>query len=158
MARWLDDQGISGLWERLEQLSLDYQQERNDLERDDFTSLVIRALTELCINHASCANCANHLAAAGEPHWLFSSAQLVEFVTEVDYLSETAVSHHTRLAQRVGITLRKMRLKKPPRSGGRGSRQWLITLTELRRWTAVYNIPLPESLQPDSQAALPEPT
>ncbi len=67
VARWLDDKGFTGLWERLEQLSWDYQAERPQLETDDLTSLVIQGLALLCANCARCANCANHIEHTANP-------------------------------------------------------------------------------------------
>lgn len=146
MARWLDEQGCAGLWVRLEQLSWDYQTERPQLETDDFTSLVICGLAQLCANCASCANCANHVAYGTERHWLFCSSQLAQTLAEIIAESDSSPYLERSPVQRIGLALRKMRLKKPPRAGGQGSRHWLITLTELKRWTAAYGVPLPETL------------
>jgi hypothetical protein len=145
-ARWLDDSGWAGLWQRLEQLSWAYQSERQSLETDDFTGLVIRGIAELCASCAMCANCANHIEDARTAHWLFCSSQLVQHLIDLAARSESMAPVGRNMSQRVGITLRKMRLKKPPRSGGQGSRHWLITKHELRRFAAAYGIPLAESL------------
>ena len=47
VALWLDNNGIDGLWYRMEALSVDYQSERIDLEPGNLTALVIRALVRL---------------------------------------------------------------------------------------------------------------
>lgn len=145
VARWLDDEGCKGLWDRLEQLSWDYQAERPQLETDDFPSLVLRALLELCANCARCASCANHMVYAGKVHWLFTASQLVDLVYELA-ADELMLTLDKQTTVKIGLTLRKMRLKKPPRSGGRGSRHWLVTLDELKRWATAYGIALPEQL------------
>ena len=144
-ARWLEDQGLTGLWARLEQLSWTYQSERPQLEMDDFTTLVIRALVALSANCARCANCANHMEYAGGAHWLFSASQLAEQLLEIA-ADDMQISLDRQIGRKIGMTLRKMRLEKPPRPGGRGNRHWLATLTELQRWAAAYGIPLPEQL------------
>lgn len=140
VAAWLEDAGVSGLWSRVEQLSVDYQTERTDLEVGDFTGLVIRGLVTWCANHAKCANCANHLQLAEEDHWLLSSSQLAETIAEIIRQAEVVTSIGTRLTQRVGITLSKMRFTKPPRPGGQGRRMWLVTALELKRWASAYGI------------------
>ena len=145
VARWLDDAGVAGLWQRLEQLSWTYQSERPQLETDDFPTLVLRALLELCARWARCASCANHMAYAGQSHWQFTARQLVDLVYELA-AEETEISLDKQITLKIGMTLRKMRLKKPPRSGGKGSRHWLVTLAELKRWAAAYGLPLPEQL------------
>lgn len=146
LARWLDEQGCTGLWQRLEGLSWTYQTERPQLETDDFTTLVIRSLVDFCANCARCANCANHMEHADDSHWLVCASQLAESLLEIAGEGDLLISLDQQLSRKIGMTLRKMRLKKPPRSGGRGSRYWLITLNELKRWSAAYGIPLPEGL------------
>jgi hypothetical protein len=42
VAKWLNDQGVTGLWKRMEALSQGYQAERQDLEPGDLTTLVIQ--------------------------------------------------------------------------------------------------------------------
>jgi len=145
VARWLDGQGCVGLWLRLEQLSWQYQSERTQLETDDFTSLVIRGLVQLCDTCARCANCANHVVITGGAHWMFCASQLAEQLVEIA-ANDAQIFLERQMSRKIGIALHKMRLQKPPRSGGRGNRHWLITLVELKRWTAAYGIPLPESL------------
>jgi len=145
IARWLDDRGVAGLWQRMEQLSWRYQSERSQLETDDFTTLVIRGLVDLCANCARCANCANHIECKENKHWLFSASQLTELI--VDMAAEgVQISLDRQLNRKIGMALRKMRLKKPPRSGGRGSRLWIITLNELTRWSTGYGISLPKEM------------
>ena len=144
-ARWLEDQGSTGLWQRLEQLSWTYQSERPQMETDDFTTLVIRGLVALCANCARCSNCANHMEHKGEAHWLFCANQLAENLLEMA-ADDILISLDRQMSRKIGMTLRKMRLKKPPRSGGHGSRHWLITLNELKRWSASYGIALPNEL------------
>jgi hypothetical protein len=143
VARWLDDRGVAGLCMRLEQLSIDYQLERTQLETDDFTTLILRGLVELCANYANCANCANHLEVAEEKHWLFSACQLADTVVELVKQGEHSIHRGNRLSQRIGMTLSKLRLRKPSRPGGQGNRHWLITTGELQRWSLAYGIHLP---------------
>ncbi len=45
--------------------------------------------------------------------------------------------------RRVGRVLGRMRLQKPPRPGGKGSRRWRVTPGDLQRWTAAYGLILP---------------
>ncbi len=134
-----------GLWGRLEALSWQYQAERPQLETDDFTSLVLRALLDTCANCARCARCASHLGYADKEHWLFTASELVDLVFELA-AEELMLSLDRQTTVKIGLTLAKLRLKKLPRSGGRGNRHWLVTLAELKRWAAAYGLPLPSQL------------
>ena len=116
-----------------------------DVETDDFTALIIRGLVPFCANCARCANCANHMEHKGEAHWLFCANQLAENLIEMA-ADDILISLDRQMSRKIGMTLRKMRFKKPPRSGGHGNRHWLITLNELKRWAASYGIVLPNEL------------
>jgi len=59
---------------------------------------------------------------------------------------ELMLSLDRQTTVKIGLTLAKLRLKKLPRSGGRGNRHWLVTLAELKRWAAAYGLPLPPQL------------
>jgi hypothetical protein len=108
VARWLDDKGVAGLYRRVEALSWSYQAERPDFELDDFTVLVIRAL---------CANCANH-ANRMRGRWQFASEDIKNEACKIISDDESTISPGDVTAQRIGMVLRRMRLKKPPRPGG----------------------------------------
>jgi len=133
VAYWLDGKGVSGLHRRMEALSWAYQSERPDFELDDFTVLVIRAL---------CANCANHMRG----RWQFASEDIKNEACKIISDDESTISPGDVTAQRIGMVLRRMRLKKPPRPGGKGPRKWSITIDELERWTKAYTLPLPPEL------------
>lgn len=132
----------TGLWDRLNGLSVRYQEERPDLETVDITALSIRALCHCAIS----ANRANiGMTHPLEKKWTFTTAlvkgAILEDIGEEDAKPETITPH------RVGRALGKMRLRQVPRAGGRGSRQWEVTLDDLGRWTTTYGLKLPEELE-----------
>lgn len=47
VALWLESKGVSGLGERMNQLSLKYQKQRESVETEDLNSLIIRAICKL---------------------------------------------------------------------------------------------------------------
>jgi hypothetical protein len=59
VAGWLDANGVEGLWQRMEALSVDYQSERVDLEVSDYTALVIRAMIEYAVTNVAKSNQCN---------------------------------------------------------------------------------------------------
>lgn len=142
VALWLDDQGVSGLWGRMEGLSVAYQSERPALETDDFTVLTIRALCARC---ASLARCARLLGGSGDHE--FTSEEVKDEALVIAAADDLSIDPVRITAVRVGLVFRKMRLAHAPRPGGHGSRKWKASLDDLRRLTVAYGLPLPSELQ-----------
>ena len=142
VASWLSEQGVGGLWERMDKLSVSYQSERTDLEYGDFASLVIRAL---CANCANIANRANYME--NELFFDVTAADVSLEAISIAENDESSVKPDKITAQRVGMSFRKMRLEKPPRSGGKGRRKWKVTIGDLERWTSTYGLTLPDTLR-----------
>jgi hypothetical protein len=148
VAAWLDSEGVPGLWQRMEALSVSYQNERPDLETSDLTLLVIRALLEFATsaNLANFANLANlRLDAA---FWDFTSAQIAERAGELIKVGESWIDPEDKhFSKRVGMLLHKLRIDKPTRPTGRGPRIWRVSLGNLKRLAVAYAMPMPEALQ-----------
>ena len=140
----------TGLWERMETLSVAYQRERSGLETDDLSTLVIRAMC-YCAVSAIRAVSANSGEAPSE--FVFTTAQITAFVQTITQRNEGDPNYVT--SRRVGRVLGQMRLEKAPRPGGKGGRRWRITRADLARWTAAYGLPLPGPLAPDGDAGPP---
>jgi len=136
------DQGKeTGLWERMEALSVDYQRERSGLESGDLSTLVIRALC-CCAMGAIGAISANN----GETpsHFTFTTEQIVTVARVATKRDDGDPDEITN--RRIGRVLGRMRLEKMPRPGGKGSRRWRVALGDLERWTAAYGMSLPAPL------------
>jgi hypothetical protein len=129
------------LFERMNSLSVAYQTERADLDYGDFPSLVIRALC------ANCANPANRANYSERGVFLVTAADISNEARSLAADDETTIDIERINAQRVGMQLRKMRLKKRPRPGGVGPRRWEVTLGDLQHWTSVYGMSLPDVLR-----------
>jgi len=154
VAAWLTDNGMPGLWDRLNALSVSYQDERPALETDDFTALTIQALCAKCASLSKCAKCIG-----GSWLFQFTSEEVkihAEIIAAADDLS---IDGAAITSQRVGKAFHKMRLKKLPRSGGKGARQWQATLGEIGHLADAYGLPLPDELQNMmTQGCIPSPT
>jgi len=122
----------------METLSIRYQCERSDLETDDLTALVIHALCGCAINAISAINTET------PSHFVFTVQDILLFAQAVAKMKDGDPDHITH--RRVGRVLGRMRLPRAPRSGGRGSRCWRVTLGDLARWTAAYGISFPAPL------------
>jgi hypothetical protein len=133
----------TGLWERLEALSVHYQRERSDLESGNLTVLVIRALWYCAI---SAIRAISAIDKETPSEFIFTTDQVVLFAMAITKQDDG--DPHTITNRIVSRLLGQMRLQKAPRPGGKGSRRWRVTLADLQRWTAAYGLPLPPSLAP----------
>jgi len=146
VALWLDGNGVPGLWERMEGLSVSYQNERPELETGDLTALVIRGLCRYAVNavNAVCSEI---------PHeFQVKTADITEATISVAQELEADIEANWINARRVGRVLGKMRLRKD-RSGK--SKAWRVALSDLARWTKSYGIPLPSELSNQENGTLP---
>lgn len=160
VAAWLDDQDagqslrravrvrqadnttseqVLGLFGRLEALACAYQQERSGLETSDLVAHVIRGLCH-CATRAACAT--SHDRAVKE--WIFTTAQVKQAI--LDETNEEELNPARVTPTRVGQLLAKLRCQPTPRAGGKGSRQWQVTLDDLARMAAGYALKLPDEL------------
>jgi hypothetical protein len=137
VALWLDENGVAGLWARIEQLSVDYQQERGEMESGDQTNLIIRALCRCAISAINAKSAIN-----SEGGWVFTTEEIKDAVIATANDAEADVDVEKFTSKRIGRTLGKMRLSQSTRPGGRGSRRWIVTIEDLSRWTTSYGMSL----------------
>jgi hypothetical protein len=137
VALWLDENGFEGLWSRMEQLSVNYQEERGEMESGDQTSLVIRALCRCAISAINAKSAIN-----SEGGWVFTTEEIKDAVIATANDAEADVDVEKFTSKRIGRTLGKMRLSQSPRPGGRGSRRWIVSIQDLERWTSSYGMSL----------------
>ena len=141
VAKWLDDQGVAGLWERMERLAVDYQKERPGLEMSDLTGLVIRALgvligQQLKADEAGRISGVNGVSGMKGAHE-FATKSITDAAKKLAEDEEMDIDPEHVSSRRVGRTLGKMRIKKADQSGGK-QRGWAITLADLERWCVSY--------------------
>ena len=133
-----------GLFERMEELSRVYQEERRELEATDLMSLTIRALCQ-------CAERSERAINTGVTgvDTLFSAinAQNAGFMVTTSEVQqsilqagEEEIGSERISVHKVGRILARMRLRQEPRPGGKGSRRWRVTYKDLERWKAAYSI------------------
>jgi hypothetical protein len=139
VAMWLSDKGVAGLWDRIEALSVAYQEERVDLEIGDLTAVVIRALCR----YADKADCAVN-AETSERSFSFKTATITKEAKEVVDEIEADMDPDAVTSRRVGRVLGKMRLKPDRTSKAKG---WRMSEGDLLGWLVAYGLPIPEALQ-----------
>ena len=135
VALWLDRHGVKGLWPRMDQLSVDYQSERIDLEPGDLTALVIRALVQLVFNDVSDVGDVSDVSKVTP----LETSRITEAARKVAEDLETDIDPDYITSRRVGRVLGKMRVKKGDKTTARG---WQIVTSDLKRWAASYGVPL----------------
>jgi hypothetical protein len=133
---WLEHHGLSGLHDRLERLALAYQSERRELEADDLTTLVVRAIIALCQQAASRA-----IGPTPPDKFHIRMAELVPVVQAL--ANHLSLAGGSITAHRLGFLLAKLRVSHGPRLNGNQGRQWLVTRDDLERWSLSYGIRLP---------------
>ncbi len=158
IALWLSEAGATGLYDRMEQLAVGYQKDRRKFEPVNFQSLVFEGLLSFCAKNTKCARCSGHAELVdNKDHWLFSASELAEIVSNLAKSTGSNLDVDNQLTLRVGKALRRMQLQKPQRSGGKGTRLWLINIDELRHWTSETGVEFPEWLTPAQPDYLEEP-
>ncbi|HEX8197590.1 MAG TPA: DUF3854 domain-containing protein [Pyrinomonadaceae bacterium] len=160
IALWLDSQDTSGvlkraradgvietLFERLNRLSVDYQQTRAELEKVDFTRLALRAVVH-CILGSSCVEPFDlpALRSKGRQHKLLTDAIAAEAAKiieaeeiEVDLAAKDENEFPKKLRTRLGRERVKLRFGKG-RQGGSGKMLWEIDLTDLENLLTAFNL------------------
>jgi hypothetical protein len=149
----------TGLWDRMEDLSVRYQAERPDSGSSDFTFFVFQALyisivVDFCDTVGVKVKAMMHDELPPEvevPHSFEVTTQRV--VDQARGFAHTIDVDPCRVTnRRVGCVLGRLRIQKAPRPGGRGSRRWLVTRDDLYRWATAYGLPLPPALSPQPPA------
>ena len=140
VAAWLDSEESISLLQRMETLSLDYQNERNELEASDLTILVIQSLIE----HVA-ANVSNQTNVTNAK-WEFTTATITKKAKQIANESDGDIDPEIITAQRVGHRFRQRRLEKPPRSRGQKNRMWAISTADLVKWAKTYGVPVPKEI------------
>ncbi len=131
VALWLQkDHGVAGIFDRLHDLALRYQEDRADLELPDPVVLTLTALQEM-------------FAAQTEREMRFEAAEVAERVNRIarerdlpTYKEGEGYTNSRRIGKMLGKT---MRLRRPKRQAT--ARPWLITRQELDSLAQSYGLP-----------------
>lgn len=132
IAAWLDSQGITGLWAKIESLaSGTYQQERAELEKTDLNVLIVRAIGNYAEQQPT------------KPEWSFYTHEIVDAIHRMIDDEELEQDKNYVTGQIVGHRLKKMRLTKHPTMRPRG---WTVTRQDLAKRLASYRLPVSEKI------------
>jgi hypothetical protein len=135
MAKWLEDEGVEGVYRRMCDLSVTYQTERAELESADLNALIIRALCKevgFSVDEVRAGDVTRSFVLV-KTHTLTDTFKSLAVELEADI----EVEHIT--AKRVGRSLGRMRFQHV-KEAGTGQRGWKIDLKELRAWVETLSI------------------
>lgn len=127
VALWLQEEHhLSGLFERIEELSIAYQSERGDLERTDLTRLVIRALRNL-------------IRESDRDTMTFQTAELVKRVNALAVTAEASNDDELFTnSKQLGCLLSRLRFTKADKKDARG---WRTSRAEVEALQRAYEVP-----------------
>jgi hypothetical protein len=149
VAKWLEETGVPGLYQKMHNLALKYQKERPELELPDITRLVIQALCK-CASSAIRANSAINKGGHFEIKISDVSKAALSLVKE----EELDIDQSKVTNRKIGSVMSKLRFLQVPRSGGMGSRLRKIDFPFLVQLAKSYNVDLSVELAHIDQVEL----
>ena len=140
VARWLEEEhGQTGLFDRMNGLSVEYQRERADLEANDPTRVLILALHEM-------------VAAAGTESLTFAPGHLADHMQRVALSEDLVELGQTFMSPpAAGKLLSSLRFQKAQRTSRK--KRWTAKMSDLHRLAESYGVDLPESGTPGTSGS-----
>lgn len=156
VALWMEAEGVDGLFNRIQGISLRYQHERRELEKGDMTSLVLRAILECIVPQFGEEIDVQQLRASGKIQRLKTdviteTAKRLVVVEELDFDLEQIT------VRSVGRMLGKLRFGSTKIGTNSKSRGWEISVHDLEgllRSFSLINPDTPELMSETSQTSL----
>jgi hypothetical protein len=148
VAYWLEEQhGASGVFDRLEKLSVDYQRERSDYEEHDPTRILFRALLEIvAVEHDL------DKEVPVRPGLIAERMNAIAKTEELTAPDKDFTSH-----RKVGWMFRRQRFKRSSNRDERG-KSWVVTRRQVEVGARGYGIdPAAAERANDGTTADPEP-
>jgi hypothetical protein len=145
VAAWLDRNGVPGLWEKMEALSVTYQSERPNVETSDLTVLVIRALLEIVahtrgLSDISDVSDISDIQSDNVPITTRTS-EIRDTVHDIVEKDEMGIDTQYITSRSVGLTMGRLRFTHA-REAGKGTREWTFTPADVASWYERYNLDL----------------
>lgn len=140
VARWLEDKGVEGLYERMEKLSVGYQSEKQEMEATDLTALVIRAVCKCLVPECDVLTFCDVLSFFTDTQKTFlKTSEITETAREIAQDEELPIDLDHITERRIGWILKKLRVDKW-REPGTGKRGWSISKFEMQRFLKAFGL------------------
>lgn len=142
VAAWLEDVGVSGLYARMERLSVKYQKERQEFETSDLVTLVLRALCK-CLGYDVVTLCdlcdVDSKSITGEKVFILTAdieraALEIAETEELDLDSEFCTERRA-----IGRTMSKLRFERKS-EGGTHRRGWKVGKPEVAQLLRAFGL------------------
>jgi hypothetical protein len=130
VAKWLDDQGVDGLYSRMVKLFVGYQEERKEIVHDNFTTMVIEALHQVHQVHQ----------VDGGGYFVVSSRTIAEIIMESSETTENPEENRESTVMRVGKVLKQLRFKNEGQPKRGKPREWRVYESSLESAIASHGL------------------
>ncbi len=144
IALWLEDEGVHGLFERMEGISVNYQRERRELEKGDMTSLVLRAILECFEPQTDEEIDIQKLRKVGKVQRLRTEI-ITETAKRLIRVEELDFDFDQVTTRSVGRILGKLRFRTAKLGPHSKSRGWEISVDELERLLRSFSLISPDA-------------
>jgi hypothetical protein len=142
VAAWLQDMGVSGVYDRLSRLSVHYQSERQKVSTDDVVVLVIRALC-ICLDCdvvTLCDLCDVPADSTSDAKSQILTADIADVACGLVVADELDIDVEKKLNSRhIGALMRKLRFEHKDQAGTH-KKGWLVGKRELANLAISYGI------------------
>jgi hypothetical protein len=142
IASWLQDMGVSGMYDRLSRLSVHYQSERQKVSTDDVVVIVIRAIAACleCDVVTLCDPCDVATESTLDAKTLVLTGHIADAACGIVVADELDVDVEKKLNSRsIGALMRKLRFKHG-NEGGTHRKGWLVAKRDLANLAFAYGI------------------
>jgi hypothetical protein len=145
VAAWLDKNGVPGLWEKIEALSVAYQSERPNVETSDLTVLVIRALLEI-VAHTRGLSDISDVSDISDIQSLTApitakTSEIRDTAHNIVRQDEMDIDTEHITSRSIGRIMGRLRFTED-REKGTGRRGWAFTPAEVASWWERYGLGL----------------
>jgi hypothetical protein len=149
VALWLENEGVCGIFERMNQLSVVYQTERNDLEGTDMTRLVLRSIVYCILHEAKEPIDVEELYQAGR-EWKLITKEIAEAAKNLIEEEELDFNLEHTNAWIIGKALGRLRFEKT-KVGAKATRGWRIPISGLVRLLESFSLLHPSDTKQTSE-------
>jgi hypothetical protein len=141
VAAWLEDRGVSDLYDRLSRLSVQYQSERQRVSTDDVVVLVIRALCVClgCDVVTLCDLCDVSADSTSDAKTQVLTADIADAARELIESEELDIDAEKLNSRRIGALMRKLRFEHKDQAGTH-KKGWIVGTLELANLALSYGI------------------
>lgn len=141
IAAWLQGKGVSGLYDRLERLSVRYQRERQKINSADLVIVVIRALCR-CLNCdvvTLCDPCDVTQESVSDSKTLILTERISTVAKSIVTEDEIDVELNKLESRQIGPLMRKLRFEHCDQ-GGTHKKGWRVSKRELCKLALAYGL------------------